>query len=932
MLVLLLTVAGVNACSDPNAPTTKPSQLLIERTWYWFNEDSENWFQFYAADQDQPLVVSERNDFGSHSNVPPGREPAGFAEIYSNSTGTTYWAQAQAPEARPDNDYATTDGGTLQQDMSFVVDQANPSLKFTVTALKLETLDYDPSRLTPRDCGMNIGDPDFPSDCDAPLIAAALFGIGATTNWLSDPFYGKASTVILAGAIKGWGWSVGVYEEQGEEAEPAFRMDQFTFNDDVDGDGSEGHATVTLNGPVTFDLPLADLQVGDTFDVTTVASAVAVDVRQLETFAGAYLRDPLNAGGTQLAMNGIHQVPTRPRNRQPRPADACTGSPAAGGTIQLSAASYKGPEGRFLSDTVEVTRVGGNLGDASVSLTLSSGSASAGQDYQPFTTLIRFGNGQEGPRTIMLPILRDTLPEDNETITVTLSDLRGCATLGSPNTATFTIRDDDRQAPTTYTLGGTVTGLTGTGLTIRDQLSGNEMSPANGPFTLATGLLDGASYDVVIQTLPVNPLQACTIANGTGTVTHANVTNIAVTCVPQVPTGDLDPTFGSGGRMAFALPGGATAMRLQADGKIVVAGASLVQRFKADGSVDSTFGTAGQAPFTFAGALTNSPLGIAIQSDGKIVVAGSIVVGNREDCAVARYTGSGTLDAGFGSGGKTIVDFRGTGSRCTGVALQSGDRIVLGGQAAYQRGVFINGNFAVARLSASGAPDSTFGLAGIDTTTVLGDADGANAITVDANDRIILAGHGQVSGGSDPIAAVVRYTANGIPDSSFNSTGVVASSFAAFTQAKDFYSVLVQPGGRIVAAGQIQVNGVYNFLLAGYTSSGQPDVGFGAGGVLFTALTSQGDVGRGMTAQADGKLLVVGRAALFGVSDFGIARYSADGIPDSSFGSGGEKTVDFLSANDGAVAVGVQPSGRIIVGGFAKNGATVGVGLAGIAP
>jgi hypothetical protein len=66
--------------------------------------------------------------------------------------------------------------------------------------------------------------------------------------------------------------------------------------------------------------------------------------------------------------------------------------------------------------------------------------------------------------------------------------------------------------------------------------------------------------------------------------------------------------------------------------------------------------------------------------------------------------------------------------------------------------------------------------------------------------------------------------------------------------------------------------------------------------------------------------------------NFGIARFDAAGALDASFGTDGKLTVDFFGASDGAECVAVQPDGKIVVAGFARNGASTGLGLARVLP
>jgi len=84
-------------------------------------------------------------------------------------------------------------------------------------------------------------------------------------------------------------------------------------------------------------------------------------------------------------------------------------------------------------------------------------------------------------------------------------------------------------SPTTYTVGGTVSGLTGFGLVLQKNGTDNRTVTANGAFTFAVELLPGAAYNVTVVTQPTNPGQTCTVTNGAGIVT-SNVTNVSVVC------------------------------------------------------------------------------------------------------------------------------------------------------------------------------------------------------------------------------------------------------------------------------------------------------------------------------------------------------------------------------------------------------------------
>jgi sugar lactone lactonase YvrE len=83
-----------------------------------------------------------------------------------------------------------------------------------------------------------------------------------------------------------------------------------------------------------------------------------------------------------------------------------------------------------------------------------------------------------------------------------------------------------------YTVGGTVSGLTGVGLVLADNLGDNLPLSANGSFTFATTLSSGSPYSVTVFTQPIG--QVCTVTNGSGTIASANITNVQVSCVNLV--------------------------------------------------------------------------------------------------------------------------------------------------------------------------------------------------------------------------------------------------------------------------------------------------------------------------------------------------------------------------------------------------------------
>ena len=84
--------------------------------------------------------------------------------------------------------------------------------------------------------------------------------------------------------------------------------------------------------------------------------------------------------------------------------------------------------------------------------------------------------------------------------------------------------------PSSYTVSGNVSGLSGIGLVLQNNGTDNLSLNASGGFTFSTALNDGSNYSVSVQTQPGTPAQSCVVSNGSGTISGANVANVAVSC------------------------------------------------------------------------------------------------------------------------------------------------------------------------------------------------------------------------------------------------------------------------------------------------------------------------------------------------------------------------------------------------------------------
>jgi len=150
------------------------------------------------------------------------------------------------------------------------------------------------------------------------------------------------------------------------------------------------------------------------------------------------------------------------------------------------------------------------------------------------------------------------------------------------------------------------------------------------------------------------------------TVTGAMVLLALSTAMPATSAatgsaGSLDPTFGAGG--VALVPGIASfiaGVMTQANTDILIADGSGIERLNPNGTPDSSFGSGG---FASTGLTNAGPGGVAVQRDGKIVwVGGGQIPGDTntaDNFAVARFTASGALDPTFGAGGLVSTSFPG---------------------------------------------------------------------------------------------------------------------------------------------------------------------------------------------------------------------------------------------------------------------------------
>jgi uncharacterized delta-60 repeat protein len=417
----------------------------------------------------------------------------------------------------------------------------------------------------------------------------------------------------------------------------------------------------------------------------------------------------------------------------------------------------------------------------------------------------------------------------------------------------------------------------------------------------------------------------------------------------------IDPATQNEDALALALDAGAPPNR-----KLVVAGVTstfstqdfAVARLNAaTGALDTTFSGDGRQTIDF-GNEEDTAHGVAVTGT-KVVLAGTSS-NNAGDFALARFNDNGTPDASFDADGRLTTNYglidlsrQDFGNA---VLAQADGKVVVAGQS--------DGDIGLARFNREGTLDTTFGDGGSLIIDIAG-VDQVFALVAYPGGKILAAGE---AGGE---FALLRFDANGNPDSTFDGDGRVTTSFPlADARAR---AIAVMPDGRIVAAGDdggrvlvarylpngrldtsldfdgklidsafldvpntvaVGANGSILVTAQGgiarYLSDGRLDPSFGGDGRWDRPPALTGVTLRASAVQADGKVVVTG----FVLSntpptpdfDFVVFRLKTDGTLDSGFGNLGVVVTDFAAIDDIPMAVRIQADGKIVVAGTSGPG------------
>jgi uncharacterized delta-60 repeat protein len=380
-------------------------------------------------------------------------------------------------------------------------------------------------------------------------------------------------------------------------------------------------------------------------------------------------------------------------------------------------------------------------------------------------------------------------------------------------------------------------------------------------------------------------------------------------------------------------------MRTSLAATAVVAGILAVASFVAppagatSGSLDMSFGTQGVVTTAIGDSATAEA--VAVQPDGKLVTVGVATIDGVQEMAVTRHREDGSLDGGFGTNG-IVTTSVGINPDAQAVALQNDGKIVVAGRGAANPDTPW---VLLARYDTDGSPDQSFGTNGvIAAQTGTFTVNQVAGVAVAPDGKLLVAADVGPNGVNN--FGLLRFNPDGSRDQSFGAGGMAVTEMTAFATAASATQCtaaipggfVLQPDGKVVEAGSLELDSpgrtTTRVGLVRYDVDGSLDSTFGAGGILVTGLETT--TGATVARQIDGSLVVGGTGGFSaGGPGLAVARYTAVGTLDPTFGTDGTTVIRFTAYNVDASGLLLEPEGKLVADGFAYlDSNTRGIALA----
>jgi uncharacterized delta-60 repeat protein len=388
----------------------------------------------------------------------------------------------------------------------------------------------------------------------------------------------------------------------------------------------------------------------------------------------------------------------------------------------------------------------------------------------------------------------------------------------------------------------------------------------------------------------------------------------------------LDTTFGSSGKVIQPIGSSKDygySLAIQPDGKILLGGYCsngsnddfCIARFNSDGTLDTTFGSSGKV-IQPIGSANDRGQSLAIQPDGKILLGGFCSNGSNWDFCIVRFNSDGTLDTTFGSSNKVIQPIGSSKDYGYSLAIQPDGKILLGG---YCR----NGSsedLCIVRFNSDGTLDTTFGSSNKVIQPIGSANDRGQSLAIQPDGKILLGGYCKTEkGGLD--FCIARFNSDSFLDITFGNSGIEIQYIGGLNYDDEGKSLVIQPDGEILFGGRCYNERNWDFCIARFKSNGFLDTTFYIPyGYKIQPIGSDDDYGNSLAIQPDGKILLGGYCKNGSHYDFCISRFNSDGTLDKTFGSSGKVIQPIGSYDDYGYSLAIQPDGKILFGGYCDNG------------
>jgi uncharacterized delta-60 repeat protein len=359
----------------------------------------------------------------------------------------------------------------------------------------------------------------------------------------------------------------------------------------------------------------------------------------------------------------------------------------------------------------------------------------------------------------------------------------------------------------------------------------------------------------------------------------------------------------------------------------------------APGDIDTSFGTGGRMRINanlYTYNAYNGPL--LIEANGSVVLAGvceTAPAGTSTSslaACLARVLVDGAVDPTFGSNGLAIGNADMSDKLLAGLARQSDGKYALGGTCGDLTGY----SFCALRFTSAGAPDSTFGVAGVANLARPAGASEALAFAIAINRDGTLTLMGRCKFGSEDRLCVLRLLTNGQPDSSYGINGYATVSLQPTVQG--FYNGFRAnrlPNGKMQFSSLCDLAAGLHYCVAQLTADGLLDATFNSAGALpglaLRQLTADYNVElNAMTSRGDGSVILAAKCKRFrpspGPDELCLQSFTASGQIDTNFGNAGERriTPDINTGSQIPNSVMAMADGRLVVAAGCSTTPTLG--------